>query len=204
MMFTAAMTLLLLLAGLLQSLLPPLVWLGQAKAPVLMALATYFAIAHGRVAMMCVADGASVISENIFENRFMHVSELQRFGADITVEGSTATVKGVKKLSGAPGADFTDGADGVARATSVRTPSGRPAVSTVRRRTAPCAVSSSTSIGNILSHSPRSCVANISVVTPGRAAASNSARAAGMADACVHAPRSVRHMAPGVAPGLTS
>ncbi len=54
------------------------------------------------MALMCVADGASVISENIFENRFMHVSELQRFGADITIEGKTATVKGVKKLSGAP------------------------------------------------------------------------------------------------------
>ena len=54
------------------------------------------------MALMCVADGASVVSENIFENRFMHVSELQRFGADITVEGSSATVKGVKKLSGAP------------------------------------------------------------------------------------------------------
>lgn len=52
--------------------------------------------------LMCVADGASVISENIFENRFMHVSELQRFGADITIEGNSATVKGVKKLSGAP------------------------------------------------------------------------------------------------------
>jgi UDP-N-acetylglucosamine 1-carboxyvinyltransferase len=54
------------------------------------------------MALMCMADGASVISENIFENRFMHVSELLRFGADITVEGNTATVKGVKKLSGAP------------------------------------------------------------------------------------------------------
>lgn len=54
------------------------------------------------MALMCLADGASVISENIFENRFMHVSELLRFGADITVEGNTATVKGVKKLSGAP------------------------------------------------------------------------------------------------------
>jgi UDP-N-acetylglucosamine 1-carboxyvinyltransferase len=54
------------------------------------------------MSMMCLADGTSVISENIFENRFMHVSELQRFGADITVEGSTATVIGVKKLSGAP------------------------------------------------------------------------------------------------------
>jgi UDP-N-acetylglucosamine 1-carboxyvinyltransferase len=54
------------------------------------------------MALMTVADGASVISENIFENRFMHVSELLRFGADIVVEGNTATVKGVKKLSGAP------------------------------------------------------------------------------------------------------
>jgi len=54
------------------------------------------------MALMTVADGASVISENIFENRFMHVSELMRFGADITVEGNSATVKGVKKLSGAP------------------------------------------------------------------------------------------------------
>jgi UDP-N-acetylglucosamine 1-carboxyvinyltransferase len=52
--------------------------------------------------LMCIADGASVISENIFENRFMHIAELLRFGADITVEGSTATIKGVKKLSGAP------------------------------------------------------------------------------------------------------
>jgi UDP-N-acetylglucosamine 1-carboxyvinyltransferase len=54
------------------------------------------------MALMCLADGASVISENIFENRFMHVSELLRFGADIVVEGNSATVKGVKKLSGAP------------------------------------------------------------------------------------------------------
>jgi len=54
------------------------------------------------MALMTVADGASVIAENIFENRFMHVSELMRFGADITVEGNSATVKGVKKLSGAP------------------------------------------------------------------------------------------------------
>jgi UDP-N-acetylglucosamine 1-carboxyvinyltransferase len=54
------------------------------------------------MALMCVAEGASVISENIFENRFMHVSELLRFGADITTEGNSATVKGVKKLSGAP------------------------------------------------------------------------------------------------------
>ncbi len=65
MMFTAAMTLLLLLAGLLQSLFPPLVWLGQAKAPVLMALATYYAIAHGRVAMLCVAVVAGLFQDSL-------------------------------------------------------------------------------------------------------------------------------------------
>jgi len=54
------------------------------------------------MAMMCLADGASVISEKIFENRFMHVAELKRMGADITIEGGIATIRGVKKLKGAP------------------------------------------------------------------------------------------------------
>ena len=54
------------------------------------------------MALMCVADGASVIAENIFENRFMHVSELIRFGAEIIIDGKSAIVKGIKKLSGAP------------------------------------------------------------------------------------------------------
>jgi len=54
------------------------------------------------MALMCIADGASVIAENIFENRFMHVSELIRFGADITIDGKSALIKGTKKLSGAP------------------------------------------------------------------------------------------------------
>lgn len=54
------------------------------------------------MALMCVADGTSVISEKIFENRFMHVAELRRMGADITIEGGTATVRGVEKLTGAP------------------------------------------------------------------------------------------------------
>ena len=54
------------------------------------------------MALMTIADGASVIAENIFENRFMHVSELLRFGADVIIDGRSATVKGVKKLSGAP------------------------------------------------------------------------------------------------------
>ncbi|MBF0251760.1 MAG: UDP-N-acetylglucosamine 1-carboxyvinyltransferase [Alphaproteobacteria bacterium] len=49
-----------------------------------------------------VADGASMITETIFENRFMHVPELVRMGADINVHGRSAIVRGVKKLSGAP------------------------------------------------------------------------------------------------------
>jgi len=54
------------------------------------------------MALMCLAEGTSVIKETIFENRFMHIAELLRMGADITVEGGTATVKGVQKLRGAP------------------------------------------------------------------------------------------------------
>ncbi len=52
--------------------------------------------------LMSVASGVSVISETIFENRFIHVSELKRMGADIVISGNTATVKGVSGLSGAP------------------------------------------------------------------------------------------------------
>ncbi|MFZ5610364.1 MAG: UDP-N-acetylglucosamine 1-carboxyvinyltransferase [Pseudomonadota bacterium] len=54
------------------------------------------------MAMMSLADGASVLIETIFENRFMHVPELARMGADITVKGGTATVRGVAALKGAP------------------------------------------------------------------------------------------------------
>jgi len=54
------------------------------------------------MALLSVGSGTSVISENIFENRFMHVAELRRMGADIRVEGHTAVVKGVHTLSGAP------------------------------------------------------------------------------------------------------
>ncbi|AKQ65054.1 UDP-N-acetylglucosamine 1-carboxyvinyltransferase [Myxococcus hansupus] len=54
------------------------------------------------MALMSVSQGTSVISENIFENRFMHVPELDRLGADISIQGHTAVVKGVKGLSGAP------------------------------------------------------------------------------------------------------
>ena len=54
------------------------------------------------MALNCVADGVSVISETIFENRFMHVQELHRLGADIRIDGHTAIVRGLPKLSGAP------------------------------------------------------------------------------------------------------
>jgi UDP-N-acetylglucosamine 1-carboxyvinyltransferase len=53
------------------------------------------------MAVNCIAEGTGVITETIFENRFMHVLEMQRLGADITIEGNTAIVRGVPKLSGA-------------------------------------------------------------------------------------------------------
>jgi UDP-N-acetylglucosamine 1-carboxyvinyltransferase len=52
------------------------------------------------MAMLSVATGTSMISERIFENRFMHVAELNRLGASIVVEGGRAIVHGVEKLSG--------------------------------------------------------------------------------------------------------
>jgi UDP-N-acetylglucosamine 1-carboxyvinyltransferase len=54
------------------------------------------------MALMAVAKGASLITESIFENRFMHVPELSRMGADIHVHGSSAMVRGVPRLAGAP------------------------------------------------------------------------------------------------------
>ncbi len=54
------------------------------------------------MALMSLSDGTSFVTENIFENRFMHVAELRRMGADIKVEGAAATVRGVKSLKGAP------------------------------------------------------------------------------------------------------
>ena len=53
------------------------------------------------MALNCVADGVGTITETIFENRFMHVSELQRLGANIAIDGNTATVQGVHRLAGA-------------------------------------------------------------------------------------------------------
>ena len=54
------------------------------------------------MAMLCMADGASVLTETIFENRYMHVPELNRMGAHLETKGRTAIVHGVKKLTGAP------------------------------------------------------------------------------------------------------
>lgn len=54
------------------------------------------------MALMCTADGVSVLEERIFENRFMHAPELLRMGARIEVHGGTATVTGVERLRGAP------------------------------------------------------------------------------------------------------
>ena len=54
------------------------------------------------VALMSVANGISVIRETVFENRFMHVNELVRMGANITLDGNRAIVKGVQRLKGAP------------------------------------------------------------------------------------------------------
>ena len=54
------------------------------------------------MALLCTAEGTSVLEETIFENRFMHAPELNRMGAQIEVHGGTATVTGVKKLKGAP------------------------------------------------------------------------------------------------------
>ncbi len=53
------------------------------------------------MAMNCIAEGAASVTETIFENRFMHVQELRRLGANIEVSGHTALVRGVRRLDGA-------------------------------------------------------------------------------------------------------
>jgi UDP-N-acetylglucosamine 1-carboxyvinyltransferase len=54
------------------------------------------------MALLSVAEGAAMVTETIFENRFMHVPELCRMGANIHVHGASAIIRGVKKLAGAP------------------------------------------------------------------------------------------------------
>jgi UDP-N-acetylglucosamine 1-carboxyvinyltransferase len=53
------------------------------------------------MALNCIAEGGSKVTETIFENRFMHVNELVRLGANIQIDGRVAMVEGVKQLSGA-------------------------------------------------------------------------------------------------------
>jgi len=53
------------------------------------------------MALACIADGTAVITETIFENRFMHALEMQRLGADISIQGNSAVVRGVERLQGA-------------------------------------------------------------------------------------------------------
>eukprot|EP01012_Entosiphon_sulcatum_P045339 TRINITY_DN60475_c0_g1_i1.p1 TRINITY_DN60475_c0_g1~~TRINITY_DN60475_c0_g1_i1.p1 ORF type:complete len:157 (+),score=13.54 TRINITY_DN60475_c0_g1_i1:61-471(+) len=54
------------------------------------------------MALNAIAEGSSSVIENIFENRFMHVQELQRMGAQIHLNGNTAMITGVERLTGAP------------------------------------------------------------------------------------------------------
>jgi UDP-N-acetylglucosamine 1-carboxyvinyltransferase len=54
------------------------------------------------MALMCVARGSSIIKETIFENRFIHVSELLRMGADIEIDGHQALIRGQERLLAAP------------------------------------------------------------------------------------------------------
>jgi len=54
------------------------------------------------MALNTVAEGTGTIVESVFENRYMHVQEMQRMGADIRLEGSTAIIKGVESTQGAP------------------------------------------------------------------------------------------------------
>jgi UDP-N-acetylglucosamine 1-carboxyvinyltransferase len=53
-------------------------------------------------ALNCIADGVATINENVFENRYMHMLELQRMGANIRLQGGTAVVQGVERLKAAP------------------------------------------------------------------------------------------------------
>jgi UDP-N-acetylglucosamine 1-carboxyvinyltransferase len=54
------------------------------------------------MALMAIADGTSILTENVFESRFMFVDELNRMGADIRTEGHHAVIRGVERLSAAP------------------------------------------------------------------------------------------------------
>ncbi len=79
---------------------------GQRPQSVSIATAPYPDFPTDMQAQFCVlnavADGTAKITENVFENRFMHINELQRMGADMTVDGNSVTIRGVEHLRGAP------------------------------------------------------------------------------------------------------
>jgi UDP-N-acetylglucosamine 1-carboxyvinyltransferase len=79
---------------------------GQRPQSVSIATAPYPDFPTDMQAQFCVlnavAEGTAKITENVFENRFMHINELQRMGADMTVDGNSVTIRGVERLRGAP------------------------------------------------------------------------------------------------------
>ncbi len=79
---------------------------GQRPKSVSIATAPYPDFPTDMQAQFCVlnavADGTAKITENVFENRFMHINELQRMGADMTIDGNSVTIRGVERLRGAP------------------------------------------------------------------------------------------------------
>ncbi len=79
---------------------------GRRPAAVDMRTAPYPAFPTDMQAQFCalnaVADGTGTVIETVFENRFMHAQELQRMGAELSVEGNTAIIRGVERLAGAP------------------------------------------------------------------------------------------------------
>ncbi|MEE9332637.1 MAG: UDP-N-acetylglucosamine 1-carboxyvinyltransferase [Granulosicoccaceae bacterium] len=79
---------------------------GQRPKSVSISTAPYPDFPTDMQAQFCVlnalADGTAKVTENVFENRFMHISELQRMGADMTVDGNSVTIRGVERLTGAP------------------------------------------------------------------------------------------------------
>lgn len=82
------------------------------------------------LALLCSAKGTGMITETVFENRFMHVDELKRMGADIKIEGRSAIVQGVERLTGAP-VKATDLRAGAALILSALTAEGETEISEV-------------------------------------------------------------------------
>jgi len=79
---------------------------GQRPKSVSISTAPYPDFPTDMQAQFCVlnalADGTAKVTENVFENRFMHINELQRMGADMTIDGNSVTIRGVERLRGAP------------------------------------------------------------------------------------------------------